>query len=143
MKKSAFTLMELIVVIFIIGIISGAVTVSYKVIREKSRDARRLSDLAQVQNALELYFRDEGSYPNSLTPGQSLVGTTTGISYLTTIPENPRPRNDGNCPDNEYSYTLNGQTTYTINFCLGHNTDSLNTGSHCATPRGIENQACQ
>lgn len=62
-KTKGFTLIELLVVVAIISLLSSIVLSSLNSARAKARDARRLSDLHQIRNALELYFDDKGSYP--------------------------------------------------------------------------------
>jgi len=56
-KSMGFTLIELLVVISIIGLLSSIVLTSVNSARAKARDARRLADLRQIQNALALYYR--------------------------------------------------------------------------------------
>ena len=65
-KLKGFTLIELLVVIAIIGIIASIVLTSLNSARAKARDARRYSDLIQVQLALALYYDSYGSYPTTL-----------------------------------------------------------------------------
>ncbi len=78
-----FTLIELLVVIAIIGILSSVVLASLNSARLKSRDARRISDVAQMKIALELYAdANDTSYPTSLN---DLV--TQG--YLPAVPTDP------------------------------------------------------
>jgi prepilin-type N-terminal cleavage/methylation domain-containing protein len=73
-KNKGFTLIELLVVIAIIGILSSVVLASLNSARAKARDARRYTDLVQVQLALELYYDSNGSYP--MTTGWWTVCTT-------------------------------------------------------------------
>ncbi len=64
--KSGFTLIELLVVIAIIGVLASIVLASLNTARRKSRDVRRITDVKQIQLALELYFDGEGSvYPTA------------------------------------------------------------------------------
>jgi len=66
-SKKGFTLIELLVVIAIIGILSSVVLASLNSARQKSRDAKRVSDIKQLQLALELYFDSSSEYPDALT----------------------------------------------------------------------------
>ncbi len=63
MDKKGFTLIELLVVISIIGLLSSVVLTSVNSARAKARDARRITDLKQIQTALEFYYDTNGSYP--------------------------------------------------------------------------------
>lgn len=63
--QRAFTLIELLVVIAIIGILSSVVLASLNDAREKSRDAKRVADIRQIQLALELFFDSNVSYPTT------------------------------------------------------------------------------
>lgn len=65
-KSGGFTLIELLVVIAIIGLLSSIVLVNLSIARKKTRDARRLSDMVEIQKALEMYKLDNGTYPSSL-----------------------------------------------------------------------------
>ena len=63
MKKSGFTLVELLVVISIIGVLASVVFASINSARAKARDARRIADLRQIATALEFYYDANGQYP--------------------------------------------------------------------------------
>ncbi len=63
MNKKGFTLIELLVVIAIIGMLSSVVLASLNTARSKARDARRTSDINQIQKALDFYYDKNGAYP--------------------------------------------------------------------------------
>ena len=65
MGNRGFTLIELLVVIAIIGVLSSVVLASLNSARQKARDAQRVSNLIEIRTALEMYYSDNGSYPNS------------------------------------------------------------------------------
>ena len=82
--KRGFTLIELLVVIAIIGILSSVVLASLNSARQKGRDARRVSDVKQLQLALELFYDANQSYPTSTV---MTVLSTNG--YIAAIPSDP------------------------------------------------------
>lgn len=86
MKRTTrgFTLIELLVVIAIIGILASVVLASLNSAREKSRDARRISDVKQLQLALELYFDASSTYPVGTTIDGELDPT-----YIASVPSDP------------------------------------------------------
>jgi prepilin-type N-terminal cleavage/methylation domain-containing protein len=157
-KQKGFTLIELLVVIAIIGLLSTLAVISLGNARAKSRDAKRVADVKQIQTALELYYNDTSQYPSPAaastfyTVGESstnfkCIDKTNGFSgtcassatnpvYMAKVPAAPTP-NDGNCTvgSNLYSYMADSNTlptSYTISYCLGSN------GLHTATPAGIQ-----
>ena len=64
-ERNGFTLIELLVVIAIIGLLASIVFTSVSNVRMKARDARRISDLHQIRNALEIFYNTYGYYPNA------------------------------------------------------------------------------
>lgn len=64
MKSKGFTLIELLVVVAIIGILATVVLASLGSARAKARDAKKLSDINNIQKALEFYYIDNGKYPS-------------------------------------------------------------------------------
>ena len=94
-QQGGFTLIELLIVIAIIGILSSIVLVSLNSARGKARDAKRVSELKQIQKAIEMYYNDYGYYP---TCGGKDVCSSTGYSgsistllsvYGISIPNDP------------------------------------------------------
>mgnify|MGYP001557848070 FL=1 len=98
--KTGFTLIELLVVIAIIGILASVVLASLNSARRKSRDARRLADVKQLQVALELYFdANSGDYPGLLS---ALIGATA-CGSSSCIPVVPKPPSGSGQTDYAYS----------------------------------------
>ena len=136
--NKGFTLIELLVVIAIIGILSTLAIVALGNARTKARDAKRVADIKQISTALELYYADYGYYPTIITPGNPLTSADGTRTYMAIIPNNPNPRNDGSCLNNNYVYTTqNSDTSYTINFCLGTSLSHIQSGNNNMTPAGI------
>jgi prepilin-type N-terminal cleavage/methylation domain-containing protein len=102
---TAFTLIELIVVVAIIGVLSTLVILNFSGAQASARDANKRSDLKQYQTALEVYAnRSNGLYP--------LKATTTDLSTMCGGTE----LNLSNCPDSSmpgvnynYQSNANGQ----------------------------------
>ncbi len=90
-RTSGFTLIELLVVMAIIGILSSVVLTSLNGARQKGRDARRISDIKQLQLSLELYYDATNQYPLSIgTAGSSLLVTN---GYIASLPIDPSNNN--------------------------------------------------
>ncbi|NQU82771.1 MAG: type II secretion system protein [Parcubacteria group bacterium] len=64
-STKAFTLIELLVVIAIIGILSSVVVVNFTSGTKEARDAGRVRELYQIGHALQMYFSDNGEYPDN------------------------------------------------------------------------------
>lgn len=142
MNKKGFTLIELLVVIAIIGLLSTLAVVALGSARQKARDSKRLSDLKQVQTALELYYTDNNTYPTSTN---STLGTgnfvclgsggwgATGCAspYMGLVPSDPGT--------GSYVYTSASGTSYSIVGAIEGAVGNLTAGSITASPSGITN----
>ncbi|MFZ5391068.1 MAG: type II secretion system protein [Patescibacteria group bacterium] len=155
-NRKGFTLIELLVVIAIIGILSTLAVVGLNVARQKSRDAKRVADIKQVQTALELYYGDQNGYPSvgtatALGSGgmASLINTgfassTTGATnvYMGQVPANPTPGGASYlfCSATSAAPTTCAASTesYMITFSLEGATGGLASGAHTASPTGIK-----
>jgi prepilin-type N-terminal cleavage/methylation domain-containing protein len=68
--RKGFTLIEILIVVAIIAILASVVLVGLGPTQQAGRDSRRISDLSEAQNGLELYYNKCGIYP-----GDSACGT--------------------------------------------------------------------
>ncbi len=71
-KNKAFTLVELMITVAIIGILTGMASLAYSVINQRGRDAQRMNDLNQIKVALTTYY-------NAQLPLQYVTETTAGV----------------------------------------------------------------
>ncbi len=140
----AFTLIELLVVIAIIGILTGIVVTNMAQARGRARDAKRVSDIGQIQLALELYYDRCKQYPATLniTANNCAVSGITGITLETYISKIPTPPVSSL---NQTSYTyasLSANSEYTLSIILENYNEVLKDGcsveatkSYCVKPR--------
>jgi len=63
----AFTIVELLVVIVIIGILASITIVSYTGVANRAKIASLQSDLTNNAKKLQMYYADHGSYPTAMT----------------------------------------------------------------------------
>jgi len=96
-KRSGFTLIEILIVVAIIAILASVVLVGLGPTQSLGRDARRVSDIHEVQNGLELYYNKYGIYPGDKSGAQATVtnwaalitSLTQGGIGVTSIPDDP------------------------------------------------------
>ena len=141
MRKQGFTLIELLVVIAIIGLLSTLSVLALNSGRARSRDAKRISDIKQIQTAAEMYYNEAGYYPATVV-ADGTIATGTNV-YMKVVPTAPIPV-DGSCTaaQNTYTYAYSGTAgaasgSYTLTYCLGAATGGVPAGVNTATPSGI------
>ena len=89
-RVRGFTLIELLVVVAIIAILTAVILTSLNSSKAKARDGRRISDVSQIQLALEQYFDRCQSYPQWLTTGGIACSTGNYLGdYISVIPTDP------------------------------------------------------
>lgn len=104
-RQQAFTLLEILIVMLIIGLLAGLGLMSFGTVQQKSRDSRRKQDLVNISKALEAYYNDKASYPLGTTSGAIIAcqinaeetcvwgevwqNSTTGTMYMGELPTDP------------------------------------------------------
>ena len=110
-SSRAFTLIELLIVVAIIGILAAIAIPNFQNAQVRAKISRVLSDLRSVQTALEMYQLDNNAYMMGPADLAAAIGAnfdgervwrqlTTPITYMATIlkdPFNPieNPNNSG------------------------------------------------
>ena len=141
MNRRAFTLVELLVVISIIGLLSTIAIVSLNSARVKSRDTKRIADLKQISTAVELYINATGALPtDSLTPtggwctfifNGSFPQFINDIApYMPNVPADPKiPKQ----PGDYFFKNLDGLTKYALCARLENPTGNTYDYSLCSS----------
>jgi prepilin-type N-terminal cleavage/methylation domain-containing protein len=115
-RSKGFTLIELLVVIAIIGLLASIILASLNTAQQKGRDARRISDLKEIQLALELYYDANSTYPIQSTAIVATPAAASGAvitssnnfglvpTYISTTPIDPSQPSGGGASAYYYQY---------------------------------------
>lgn len=65
--KSAFTLIEILIVVVLLGILAAVVIPNFTDSADETKQKAELTDLHTLRSQIQLYRAREGSYPAALT----------------------------------------------------------------------------
>ena len=102
MKKNAFTLVELLVVISIMSILTVITVSQFTAARIRSRDVARKADLNSLSKALQNYYADYGLFPDEEKFDWGGEFNDAGYIYMKVVPRENSENLD------EYCYEVNG-----------------------------------
>ena len=146
-KRSGFTIIEMLVVITIIGLLMSVVFSSLSVGRKKSRVAKRVTDMKQVQAALEFYYAANHSYP-STGGSSSWRGTCSGYgsytanntipglapTFISAVPTDPQTANAAQC----YLYTSDGTDYAFLDYNISEMSSSQGLPNYTSYPELVD-----
>lgn len=98
--RNAFTLIELLIVVAIIGILAAIAVPNFINAQVRAKVSRARSDLKAISTAVEMYRLDNNAYPGGeehwasggffwTAHSSRFVPLTTPVSYMSTIPLDP------------------------------------------------------
>jgi len=118
-QTHAFTLIELLIVVAIIGILAAIAVPNFLQAQTRAKVARVESDMRSIAMALESYRVDRNAYPSATTtdpsqqaspvwpvimpPWRRLIPLTTPVAYLSSVPPDPCWGRDA-VSDTEWGY---------------------------------------
>lgn len=87
-KRSAFTLIELLIVVAILAVLSAIALPNFLEAQTRSKVARVKADMSTITLGLEAYYVDNNAYPPAILVPHPirLYRITTPIAYVTTMP---------------------------------------------------------
>jgi type II secretory pathway pseudopilin PulG len=105
----------LIIVAIVTILLSTISTIILNSARKKARDAKRISDIKQLQTALEMYYNDNNLYPIASNTDElsKVISAEAHIVYMSNLPKDPL-----NKEKFLYSYRSDKGTEYEITYCL-------------------------
>jgi prepilin-type N-terminal cleavage/methylation domain-containing protein len=136
--RKGFTLIEILIVVAIIAILASVVLVGLGPTQQAGRDARRISDLAEAQNGLELYYNKCGIYPGTGACAVGTAGVTwaavsasviaAGVGITAVFPDDPSS-------GKHYNYFWGaGNSSYVIGAHLENANNAVFTNYNSPTP---------
>ena len=99
--RRGFTIVELLIVIVVIAVLASVSVSAFSGVQQRTRDARRVSDMQAIVKTLEMYKTQTGNYPiastvntiagweaSSINPSQFLSGLKTA-GIVSSVPVDP------------------------------------------------------
>lgn len=96
--QDGFTLIEMMVVILIIGLLALMIVPRLKGVADRAKRTKAQADIAELKQALDRYYLDNGSYPTTDQGLQALVSPPTSGrvptnyeqgGYIEKLPDDP------------------------------------------------------
>lgn len=131
--KRGFTLIEVLIVVSIIGLLTSATLLGLGTFRAAGKDARRMSDLRQIQNALELYYAQKSEYPTGDIYTQDLF-KDVGIKSIPLDPDGKTKYGYSSNVCSGVSYVLQAKLEDIKNKALKDDVDGTECGVDCEDP---------
>ena len=134
-KNGAFTFIELIFVVVVIGILAGLAVPRFTHTIEKSRTAEAINILQTLRNAQEIYNFENGAYATDRHPLDVSIPASQNFEVPTVAAANPIASIQRNAAG--YNYTLTIDINGTVK-CTGVTPSGVCARLGCAGGSGNE-----
>jgi len=135
-NQKGISLINILIIVIVVGAILGGFFVLLNNERSKTRDAKRMADMARIQAAFEFLYNETASYELAAVGGceaeGNLVSQCNLSKYLPSIATMADP--------GEFRYvvsTVPGAEEYAITFTLENSFDNFAAGQHVLSQAGI------
>ena len=132
-KSRGFTLIEILIVIAMIAILTTIIIAYLSAAKTRGRDAKRIADIKQMEQLLEVYFSSCYAYPNSLS---QLTTDCSGNTIIVAVPKDPK--------GTQYSYYVTNNSPVHYHVCATLELSASGTGKsgQSNTTSGISGDQC-
>lgn len=140
-RTSAFTIVELLVVIVVIGVLAAITIVSYTGISQRATVASLTSDLTNAVTQLKLDQITNSTYPTNLAAanGGKGIPASSGTSYQYSYNNNSNPQTFCiTATKGTTSYEITNDSVPTIGGCPGHGVGGVPAITNLATNPSAE-----
>lgn len=107
-REAGFSLVELMVVVFIMGLLATLIIVNVAPVGDRSRIAKARADIASLENALEQYSLDLYTYPTQEQGLAALSSPPPGVDLTLYRPGGYIRRVQNDPWGNPYQYVIPG-----------------------------------
>ncbi|PKP83483.1 MAG: type II secretion system protein GspG [Alphaproteobacteria bacterium HGW-Alphaproteobacteria-18] len=107
-KQAGFSLVELMVVVFIMGLLATLIIVNVAPVGDRSRVTKAKADISNLENALEQYSLDLYTYPSTQQGLAALSAPPAGVDATLYRPGGYIRRVQNDPWGNPYQYTFPG-----------------------------------
>ena len=118
-RYKAFTLIELLIVIVIIGILAGLIIFALRSATLRARDARAKNSVRSVQTALEAWLTDNASFTPAYSAGTWYSATGLNLKDPTGAPLLTGKPLDGQNQEVQVKFASTDPTYYVIKAVSG------------------------
>lgn len=136
-SQKGISMVAVLVIVILFGAVIGGAFLLLNEEKAKTRDAKRMSDVARLQAAFELLYSASSSYAPAAQSGCDQVGMPVSQcnlkAYIPTIGQFKDP--------GKYQYivaTTPSDEGYAVSFTLEKSYDNFSAGQHQLTQDGIK-----